>query len=129
MIRTPPKRRVHRTLAAALAGLMLLAGFSPRAFAQPADEQDTEPDPAAGGVAAGVGTGEIDVRVTTFGIGNRPRPGDWVAVRVELLSRSDKRRDVLVTWSMQDAEGDIARSGRAIVPEPGQRRSVWLYGR
>lgn len=125
MIRTPLQRACPRALVALLAVLAMFVGWTPAALAQASGADD-----GAGGNAGGVvGTGEIRVDVASFGIGNRPRPGEWVAVRVELVSRSDRRRDVLVTWSIQDAEGDIARSGRAIVPEPGQRRSVWLYGR
>lgn len=123
MIRTLTQRGPARAFAAVIAAFMLLVGITPAAWAQ---GEDGAASPAVG---AGMGTGEIQVRIATFGIGNRPRPGDWVGVRVELNSRSDRRRDVLVTWSIQDAEGDIARSGRAIVPEPGQWRSVWLYGR
>src|SRR5688572_11731078 len=117
MIRTPLQRGFLHALAAVLAALVLLVGSAPTALAQDGDQDGGEVDGGGGG---GAGTGEIQLRVPTFGIGNRPRPGDWTAVRVELISRSDRRRDVLVTWSMQDAEGDIARSGRAIVPEPGQ---------
>lgn len=127
MSRTPFLRTI-------LAWLLVLAAAVPvrsAAAAQPVGEEEGADGSAAAaqGGRATAGTGEIDIRVGAFGIGNRPRPGDWVAVRLELMSRTDKRKNVLVTWTLPDAEGDIARPQRAIVPEPGARRSVWLYGR
>ncbi len=119
---TPMTRTSTRILGALLVGLFAFALGGGSAAAQGTQ----------GGLAPQaipLGTGEMDLKVLRFGIGNRPRPGDWAGIQVELTNRSDRHRDVVVRLAVPDAEGDTAWWERTVSSEPGSKRSVWLYAR
>ena len=70
---------------------------------------------------------DVQVTLDQFGVGSAMRPGDYAAVRLELLSRLDTAATVWVQWEKTNADGDIAEHGRSITLTPGQPLKTWLY--
>jgi hypothetical protein len=77
----------------------------------------------------GRGSGEIDLTVRSFGVGNNARPGEWIGVWVEISDHADKARNVIVRIVDRDLDGDDALMQRTIVTNPGATQRVWLYMR
>ena len=69
----------------------------------------------------------VQVTLDRFGVGSAMRPGDWGAMRLELLSRLDEPTAVWVQWEKANADGDIAEHGRSLTLTPGQPLKTWLY--
>ncbi|MEO0484101.1 MAG: hypothetical protein AAF138_10815 [Planctomycetota bacterium] len=81
-----------------------------------------------GGPVAGTGTGEVRVDIDSIGFGGA-RPGDWTGLRLSVLDTAERPRTLLIRWTGYDQDGDSPLYERAIANNPGQRLSVWLYGR
>ena len=77
-----------------------------------------------GGVAS-----EVQLVVRSFGVGNRPRQGEWTGVEIELTDSADKPRNVLVRLACDDIDNDTLWTQRTVVTNPGARQLVWLYFR
>lgn len=97
----------------------------------PDDDEPKASSDAQGAVAAqaSVGTGEVRLKVVSFGVGGKARAGDWIGIQVDVTDNSTKVRDVLVRLNQPDADGDVAWVQRAITTNPAQRQSMWLYTR
>lgn len=119
----PPRSRgawgVLRTF---LAALFILTPFT---FAPVALAQDPTP-PTPPPVTS---PGEIRLGVEAFGVGNRARAGDWAALRVKLFDSAVKQRDIVLSISGPDADGDSIAYQRAITSNPNVWQAVWLYAR
>src|SRR5690606_12540551 len=101
-----------------LALALLLAGsaiFAPPAAAQPVDPLATE--------------GEVAMRVIDVGVGGAARQGGYVGIRLEVLDRGDRQREIVLRATVPDADGDRALYERTIATNPGQRQETWLYCR
>jgi len=73
---------------------------------------------------------EMEIALEHFGVGDTSRPGDWVALSVLLTDAGSAAREVVVTTSLVDADGDKPRPMRAVTSNPGvQNQRVWLYSR
>ncbi|MBY0311997.1 MAG: hypothetical protein K2W85_08005 [Phycisphaerales bacterium] len=124
-----------KRLCAIMVGLAILAawlGGPPRAYAQPVIELNKPEDvtaPAAPtrATAPGRGTGEVQLKVLSFGLGNRPRAGEWTGVPIEVTDSSTKVRNVMVRLACADLDGDLALMQRVIVTNPGTPQRVWIY--
>ncbi len=77
----------------------------------------------------GRGSGDIQLQVRAFGLGNNARPGEWIGVWVQVTDSSDKVRNVIVRIIDPDLDGDDALMQRVIVTNPGAPQLVWLYMR
>jgi hypothetical protein len=77
----------------------------------------------------GAGSGEVQLNVRSFGLGNVARPGEWIGINVEVSDSSDKVRTVIVRIAVPDLDGDTALMQRVIVTNPGAIQRVWLYFR
>ncbi|MBL8746381.1 MAG: hypothetical protein JNK58_08510 [Phycisphaerae bacterium] len=104
--------------AAAICFLPVVRGVS----AQGADSG--ERGDASADVAA---SGEVAVRVETFGVGNVVRAGDWAGVRLALKDSSDRPRTVAVRVHLKDSDGDTALHTRLVTLNPGMELGTWLY--
>lgn len=72
-------------------------------------------------------TGEIEIVVDQFGVGDVVRPGDWAMVRLRLTDRSDRPRAVSVRLARPDPDGDTLMVRRDITLNPGAPQAVRLY--
>ena len=72
---------------------------------------------------------DLDVRVASFGLGGAIRSGEWAGLRIELLDQSVRERNLLISVSVVDMEGDTAVWQRLVPTNPGKRQSAWLYFR
>lgn len=83
--------------------------------------------------AGAPGGGQIDVKVVNFGVGGGPggaaRSGEWCGVQIEILSRLEKHKNVIVQIPEFDPDGDVGLRQRDITANPGKRERVWLYTR
>ncbi len=127
----PIVRGIRVVIALWLALVGVLAGASD-AWGQPVVElnkpEDVSPPAAPARAAApGRGTGEVQLKVQSFGVGNRPRAGEWVGVPIEVTDSSTKVRNVMVRIACADLDGDIALMQRVIVTNPGTPQRVWVY--
>jgi hypothetical protein len=97
--------------------LLLAGGFTcpSRAAAQPLDPLATE--------------GEVAMRVIDFGVGGAARQGEYVGIRLEILDRGDRQREIVLRAAIPDADGDRALYERTVATNPGQRQETWLYCR
>ncbi|MFG0284285.1 MAG: DUF4350 domain-containing protein [Phycisphaerales bacterium JB039] len=87
------------------------------------------PGPAGGQVDPLSGEDEIVLRLVDFGVGNTARPGEWAGLRIELLDRGDRQREVTLRVTVPDADGDRAQYERTVATNPGQRQETWVYCR
>lgn len=115
-----------------LAFLATLLVCGPLADAQTVIERSTPeattPPPAPVRAAApGRGTGDVQLKVQSFGVGNRPRAGAWVGVPIEVTDNSPKVRNVMIRLACPDLDGDIVLMQRVIVTNPGAPQRVWIY--
>ena len=62
-------------------------------------------------------------------MGNRARAGDWAGLRVKLFDTAAKQRDIILSVSGPDADGDSIDYQRAITSNPNVWQAVWLYAR
>lgn len=118
---------------------MALLGWMLNGVARPVFAQTVPASGAAAGDGSSSGasaprpsvdlTNQIVLRVSSFGVGGRGRPGDWVGVYLEVTDSADKARTVIVRMDGLDPDGDTAWLQRPIVTQPGDRRGVWLYTR
>src|SRR5690606_34288118 len=69
------------------------------------------------------------MRVIDFGVGGAARQGEYVGVRLEILDRGDRQREVILRATLPDADGDRALCERTVATNPGQRQETWLYFR
>ncbi len=97
--------------------------------AYPANAQVDLLNQSPGGGQGAGGTGEIGLVVTSIGLGNRFRPGDWTGIRVRVNERGDRQREVIIQVSLPDADGDIAQYQTVLTTNPGIDQPVWIYAR
>lgn len=76
-----------------------------------------------------IATGEIDLGLDAFGVGNQARLGDWAAIRLRVLDKGSQPRNVLLRLSTRDADGDRPEYERVIAANPGVAEGPWLYAR
>jgi hypothetical protein len=76
-----------------------------------------------------VDPGEVRIQPVALGIGDRPRPGEWVGLQLQLTETAAMPREVIVQWSVKDSDGDTAQYRRAVTTNPGVKQNLWLYGR
>lgn len=112
----PPPRAWLAWLAALLACLA-----TPAALAQ-VDLLGNQPAP--GGFIS-----EVGVDITSVGLNNAARPGEWTGIRVRLTDRGDSQREVLVRVVLTDVDGDDALYETVATTNPGIPQPVWLYAR
>jgi len=74
-------------------------------------------------------TTEVRIEVEHFGMGDAPRLGDWIGVRVRIQDSGTEQRTVLVRLSTTDADGDQPQQQREVTTNPGVWQGVWLYMR
>ena len=73
--------------------------------------------------------GEVKIQGVAMGLGNRPRPGDWIGLQLQITETSTAPREIIVQWAVKDSDGDTAQYRRAVTTNPGVKQNVWLYGR
>lgn len=86
---------------------------------------DAPPDAAPDAIESLAG--EIAVRLTSFGVGNQARAGEWAGIRFELRDSASKQRNVIVRLAGIDADGDHPWYVRQITSNPGIWQGVWVY--
>ncbi|MCC6661648.1 MAG: hypothetical protein IT437_12270 [Phycisphaerales bacterium] len=74
-------------------------------------------------------TGEVQIELDSFGVGDTCRAGEWVGVHLILADNSDRPRDLLVRVGLTDADGDHPLPERVVTSNPGVKQPVWLYFR
>ena len=84
---------------------------------------------AQSGAARAGGNGEIGLIVTSLGLGNHARPGDWAGIRIRVTERGDTQREIIVQASIRDADGDTAQYQTVLTTNPGIDQPVWVYAR
>jgi len=75
-----------------------------------------------------VGQQNIDVSLLQFGVRSVYKPGEFVCIRLQLVSNFDENKTIQVVWEVPEGVGDIAektKSGIAI--GTGQPIEVRLY--
>jgi hypothetical protein len=112
----------------AWSAILLLSSNSAAAL-QPGGSDNPATDAADAATAAGtsLGTGEIKLAVERFGVGNTPRAGEWVGMRVQVADTAARQREVVIGVSGFDPDGDTPIVQRVITTNPGTPQSVWLY--
>jgi hypothetical protein len=75
--------------------------------------------------------GEVGLRITDVGLGNRARPGDWAAIQVDVLHRSSNPKPlaVIIRLDIPNDDGDRGMHQRVVVTNPNRPVSTWLYAR
>ncbi len=73
--------------------------------------------------------GEVKIQGVAMGLGNRPRPGDWIGLQLQITETSPAPREIIVQWAVKDSDGDTAQYRRAVTTNPGVKQNVWIYGR
>src|SRR5690606_16710727 len=61
------------------------------------------------------------------GVHGAARKGEYVGIRLEILDRGDRQREIVLRGTIPDADGDRAQYERTIATNPGQRQETWLY--
>lgn len=97
------------------------------ALAGPAAAQVDLLDPGRG-LAPGM-AGEVGLTIESVGLNNTARPGEWVGIRIRLIDRGDRQRDVLLRVVIPDADGDPAHYETVVTTNPGIDLPVWTYVR
>ena len=82
---------------------------------------------AFGHVSAASAQQDIEITLESLGIEGSFRPGDWTPVNIALTSNLDDTSTVLVSFEIQNSDGDIERYTRQVVLAPGQTIRRWLY--
>ncbi|MEQ9617499.1 MAG: hypothetical protein RLN60_05630 [Phycisphaerales bacterium] len=72
-------------------------------------------------------SGEVEISVDYFGVGDIVRPGDWAGIRLSLNDLGDEPRDVSIRLHAADPDGDTALFQREILLTPGAPAGTWLY--
>ncbi len=86
-------------------------------------------DLLGGSADQGVQISEVGITVESVGLNNMARPGEWSGIRLRLVDRGDRQRDVLVRVSITDADGDDAHYQTVVTTNPGIEQPVWTYAR
>lgn len=76
-----------------------------------------------------LGSGEVDLELEAFGVGNFARPGDWIGIRVRLKDTLAAQRNVIVRLTTTDSDGDSPEPQVEVTLNPGTWQGVWLYTR
>jgi len=82
----------------------------------------------AGALGQGAAS-DVEISLEHFGVGDVCRPGDWVAVSLQLFDNGDRVREIVVSAALTDADGDRPRPLRVVTSNPGVQQRVWLYFR
>lgn len=110
--------------------LAILAGAFPALAQDGEDFTGNRPDRPNAPVRAALpkrGSGEVNIAVRSFGVGNVTRPGEAAGVWLEVTDSSDKVRNVMLRLRNEDIDGDVALMQRVIVTNPGSTQLVWMY--
>lgn len=92
----------------------------------------------AGGVRAQIDSdigfssgGEIGLRVSSFGLASKPRPGSWTPIQVDIKHRSSNPKPlaIIVRIEIRNDDGDVALVEREVTTSPSRTISTWLYAR
>lgn len=79
------------------------------------------------------GTGEIQIEVNRFGVGDIAREGSWAGVLLSVRDLGLEQRNVLLRMRGFDPDGDYLEYDRVVTTNPGVgaggRQSFWLYFR
>jgi hypothetical protein len=71
----------------------------------------------------------VNVELTSFGVANMMRPGDWIGIKVKLTADSVEPITAEVSWEVPNADGDICENTRVVTLAGGQTIEKWLYAR
>jgi hypothetical protein len=84
-----------------------------------------------GGVGQAVGlSGDVQVQLEKFGVGNVARKGDWAGIRLKLQDTSGgKPHELLIRLNGLDGDGDTPQYDHVQTSNPGVWQSVWMYAR
>ena len=83
--------------------------------------------PDGGGVASAVPVGEVQINPDRFGFSGAARAGEWTGIRLRLMDRAERQRDVLIRVSVPDPDGDTVQYRVAMTTNPGLSQPVWVY--
>ncbi|MCL4742874.1 MAG: hypothetical protein KJZ54_11815 [Phycisphaerales bacterium] len=83
--------------------------------------------PAGGDVVPAVPVGEVQVDMDRFGFSGAARAGEWTGIRLRLLDRAERQRDVLIRIAVPDPDGDPTQYRVAMTTNPGLSQPVWVY--
>lgn len=72
---------------------------------------------------------EIGLTVTSVGLNNAARPGEWTGIRLRLVERGSQQREVLLRVVLTDVDGDDALYDTVVTTNPGVDQTVWAYAR
>jgi len=70
---------------------------------------------------------EVQLSVTSFGVGGLAREGDWAGIQVQLLDLGTSGRDIVLRLGIRDEDGDETQYERIVTANPGVLQSFWLY--
>ncbi|MDQ7013509.1 MAG: hypothetical protein Q9O74_06380 [Planctomycetota bacterium] len=73
--------------------------------------------------------GEIGITISSVGLNNAARPGEWTGIRVRLVDRGNQQREVLLRIVLTDVDGDDAMYETVVTTNPGVDQPVWAYAR
>ncbi|MFW5683142.1 MAG: hypothetical protein ACOC1G_09080, partial [Phycisphaeraceae bacterium] len=65
---------------------------------------------------------------SAVGVDGLSRAGEWTPLRVRLTNQTSNYREVVLRWSMPDADGDVAEYERIVPLNPSATSNVWTYG-
>jgi len=78
---------------------------------------------------ASTSNAQVTISLEQFGAGGCFRGGDVVPILLSLQTATSEPIPVEIAWELPNNNGDVAQHSRVVVCDPGQPRSVWLYGR
>jgi hypothetical protein len=70
----------------------------------------------------------VEASRSAVGVDGLSRAGEWTPLRVRLTNQTSNYREVVLRWSMPDADGDVAQYERAVALNPSATTNVWTYG-
>jgi hypothetical protein len=71
--------------------------------------------------------GQVQLTLSSFGIGGLAREGDWAGIQVEMLDTGSSSRDIVLRMTIRDEDGDETQYDRVVTANPGVLQSFWLY--
>ncbi|MGD9688267.1 MAG: hypothetical protein AB7K52_05160 [Phycisphaerales bacterium] len=74
-------------------------------------------------------TGEVDLRIIQFGVGDVCRAGELTGIQLEVQDRMTRPRGILLRLAVPDPSGDFAFIQTSVAANPGQKQRPWVYAR
>ena len=89
----------------------------------------------AGVLSLTAGTAEGQTRAVTLevepddvGVDGLSQPGAWTPLRARLTNQTADYREVVLQWTLPDADGDRVRFERPVALNPSATVAAWTYG-